>query len=347
MIGVIWAHAIPWYLAPDRLNLAGFIDYRIRHPIVSNGHLGVNVFFILSGFVLALPYLDGRRSFSEPGALRTFYRRRAERLLPLYYVAMFVGMFVRVESDYTSFGFVKELFLLATFGYTFFQVYFFPRFDMAMWSLAIEFWFSAMFPLILVGMKRRGFLVLWLLVPCLLVRIYGASLFPDQQTPLNHVKDGIFGRLDDFVVGMVLCLIVTRQPSRSRVASFALLGAGFAVFGILCVAWNAVTLRQVPFSVTPYLHTLTQLGTGLLLLGLVGDLPTPVRFVFTAWPIQLVGMMCYSIYVWHPMGQLGSAWSRSALPVYLAFIFTLAALSYRFIEFPRRSFRDLFMSYPK
>src|SRR6266436_3965033 len=55
-------------------------------PLLTNGSTGVNLFFVLSGFVLSLPFAAGDRPLGTTRDWLSFYRRRALRLMPLFYV---------------------------------------------------------------------------------------------------------------------------------------------------------------------------------------------------------------------------------------------------------------------
>src|SRR5262245_61062587 len=59
------------------------------------GHSGVTLFFVLSAFLLARPFLHGR--LPEPGATRRFYARRALRILPLYYTVLLIAVALCAE----------------------------------------------------------------------------------------------------------------------------------------------------------------------------------------------------------------------------------------------------------
>jgi peptidoglycan/LPS O-acetylase OafA/YrhL len=205
------------------------------------------------------------------------------------------------------------------------------------------------FPGLLFFTRRVGVVALLAsaLAFCLCVRIYGASLYPGGTSALTSVKDGVFGRLDDFVVGIALAFLTVRMKPVGRVASVGLVALGLALFGAACFTWNAIVRRELPYGVVAYLWNVIQASAACLIVGLLGDAPRLVRFAFTAWPIQLLGMMCYSIYVWHPMGTLGPLWDESDLPVFLFAVFLLSAMSYRYIEFPKRTVRELFVNFPK
>jgi len=104
-----------------------------------NGWLGVNLFFVLSGFVLALPYFDGRRDFSKPGHTRWFYKQRAHRLLPLYYFSVIIAMILARRITMADEPF-RDLLLMATVTFNFNEATYSPVYNWVLWSLGLEVW---------------------------------------------------------------------------------------------------------------------------------------------------------------------------------------------------------------
>ena len=80
-----------------------------------------------------------------------------------------------------------------------------------------------------------------------------------------------------------------------------------------------------------------------------------VRGVLTCWPLQIIGAMCYSIYIGHMpmMGHLGNIEIKTTLDALifsgflLAAILLLASFTYRFIEFPHKPWREVFLLPPR
>src|ERR1700689_3768513 len=82
ILAVIWHHLFGLYFKPGSsvaLEIA-----RGGGSFLSYGWIGVPLFFVLSGFVLYLPYAEGGAKLATGADALNFYRRRAERLLPLY-----------------------------------------------------------------------------------------------------------------------------------------------------------------------------------------------------------------------------------------------------------------------
>ena len=161
MIGfhVVWL--AQWYLEQDDRTL--LLDSSLLVPLW-NGHLGVDVFFVMSGFLIARILMH---EFDSQGSVSfgRFYLRRALRLLPAYYLVLFLTYFVRpngFESVWANLLYVNNF------------VPFKQAYMQWTWSLAIEEQFYIVFPAFLLLLYRmRHYAIpafLLLLVASLIVR---------------------------------------------------------------------------------------------------------------------------------------------------------------------------------
>lgn len=131
--------------------------------LISLGAFGVDLFIVISGFCLAYPLLKGTDRTSPPRRLKTgaFYKRRAFRILPAYYAALLVIFLVElipaaqhdlVASPVTLWDLVTHALLIQTW---------FPSTIGAIngpfWSIALEVQLYLVFPLLLVGVRKFGF----------------------------------------------------------------------------------------------------------------------------------------------------------------------------------------------
>jgi peptidoglycan/LPS O-acetylase OafA/YrhL len=214
---------------------------------------------------------------------------------------------------------------------------FFPPGNWVLWSIGVEIWFSALFPLLVIWAGRAGFRVLLpaVLVLALAVRFagYGAGPFAPGML-LNHVSDSVLGRLDEFCWGMLLAQLVARGTLARFSGALAAVGLALALGTAL--AWGGWYRRvNVPTSAAFYSLAL-DLGI-FLVAGWLARGPSLVRRVLENRPLQLLGMMCYSIYLWHGIVLLRfePSFRLGALPylAYLGVVLLLSAATYRYVEF--------------
>jgi peptidoglycan/LPS O-acetylase OafA/YrhL len=150
---------------------------------------------------------------------------------------------------------------------------------------------------------------------------------------------------------MALAAVFVRWGDRSigrGLKAAAIAVAAIALF-VTCEAWDLIRLERLDSSFAPFLNNLFHLVCAAGLLGLLYSSDGFLRFLFANRPIQIFGMMCYSLYVWHgvlivPAGIAApGGYNVQNLGIYFAWLLLLSALSYRYIEFGHvREARPLF-----
>jgi peptidoglycan/LPS O-acetylase OafA/YrhL len=316
----------------------GWAENRVPLPLdifFSSGWLGVNLFFVLSGFVLYLPYATGQRDMRAAGGVRDFYRRRALRLLPLYTLVWVVSLvFVSglALSD-PEFYIAAAAFLTCLFP--FHPDYFEPPGNWVMWSLGVEIWFSVLFPLLVAALHRFGWRRVFTvaLLGALAVRIAGHVFAPSGPgIILNFVSDSVLGRLDEFLYGMLAAHLYVQR----RALPAWCVWAGFIAIGAAMLMWAAWFRLWLPLPYTAFAINLLDVGLFCLLMQLLLGWERIASLV-SARVLQLAGMMCYSIYLWHGIVRLkyGTEYDAGVIQYasYLAIVFALSALTYRYVEF--------------
>jgi peptidoglycan/LPS O-acetylase OafA/YrhL len=182
----------------------------------------------------------------------------------------------------------------------------------------------------------------------LAVRYYATHQVPGGTPVLDALKDNLPGRLDDFVAGMALAVwFATKQPKTSLVRTLAAPGVAFVLLTFAANVWDNAYHGSIAY---PWVALTNDVELAAFAFLTAAFLTCPARWLalpFTAPPVQLLGMMSYSIYVWHTIGGHNPDYGVEDAWVYLGVCFTLAAVTYRFVEFPEKSFRKLFLTYPR
>ena len=307
------------------------LGWRLAHPalvaIPTNGSYGVNLFFVLSGFVLFLPWIQRPTRDDRSEAVRAFYRRRARRILPLYYLSLAVAFPLWVGWSRPEQGAWWHLGMVASFLFQFSALHFVPKFNPVLWSLGVEVSFSLLLPFLALAALRWGVgrVAVIVVVGAAAVRLVGTEW--GRSLPIT---DGIGGRLDDFVVGMAAAWAFASWPSSRRPVVW--IAGGLLLFEAACMASNAWAVDQrwgLRAVVVPNLLNASMFAT------LRGMLAPTLRIGFS--PLQRLGRMSYSIYLWHVLVRhllLGVAGVRSAadLVLYVVVLLGLSTLTYWFIE---------------
>ena len=312
----------------------------------AHGALGVQVFFVLSGFLIG-DILLGLRDQATPlgHRLRIFYIRRALRIFPLYYATLLVLAALPLVGI-TLIGGNDIFWWNATYLNNVAQAIGVPvgGGHAHFWSLAVEEHFYLIAPLAILTLSRRGlaaaFVVIW--VGCAIVRL----ALGDHPGPVLFLSPLQF---DCLTIGLAAAFL-------HRDGSFlGLEAAGAGKLAIACaVAWAALTaaghlhVEAARLVLRGAEYWLVGVATAGLVLTLWRSSQGPVARLFALPPLASLGKVSYALYVFHlpclilvPEALKGYV-RHGALPA-LAATVLLAALSWRLLE---RPFNDLKRRFP-
>lgn len=337
---VLLRHTFFDSIASPGFRMAFFADGIPVFPFThfSNTWMGVNLFFIDSGFVLYLPFAAGKRAVHGLRDVRELYLRRAFRLFPLYYVMLAVCLIV----DATILHRVRwpwlEIPAYATLTFPFFSRTFQPRLNGALWSVGVEFWFSVSFPFLVLLVRRIGMarFVAGAVAVALTTRYlaYAHHLGVQNTKTLNTLADSLLGRIDDFALGMAAATLYVRGYRGIRPAVGA--AAAFMLFTWSCWLWDG-DLAFGPASVaTAVGGSLLANAAFFLLLGAALRSEGLLRRILRFAPLRAAGIGCYSIYLVHvPLVLILDHGPKLPLvPVYWGLTALVSYATYRFIEKP-------------
>ena len=331
ILGVLWQHLYAEAFVPATPR----IDVPFWHMALlalNNGQLGVNLFFVLSGFVLFHP------RFLEKFDAQRFFKRRILRLWPLYVAILAACFILDKESLTTALG---QSALLLSGVHSLIPRYWMPNSLWVLWSLGIEILFSACLPFLIWLCARWGIfrVAIAVFVFCFFYRIAGDQLYyfrhPDFGNPLiNPLKDNILGRMDDFLVGMAASYCVYKRVAWAAAvpAVVALLGmyaAGYLT-GVLLVTDRSLTTSVI----ASFSHSLFSLSAGALIVAL---LERPLWSAAAFRPLIFLGQICYSAYLVHALvlKHWRECFDFSSIPsvaAYLAVTLLLSFLCFSLIE---------------
>ena len=314
------------------------------------GYLGVEPFFVLSGFLITTLLVQERQNRGAIG-LRDFYMRRALRLLPALFVFLAaVSLYALARPNAAE---VRHFWhdLVATVAYAADWVYALQgQFDTRMlshtWTLAVEEQFYAIWPLVLVIVLHRkvGRSLAFAVaaggaIGLNLLRIglyeHGASL-PRVSWALDVRGGGL-------LLGAALAIAITSGWLRlsSRAASWAAaIGTLWLVYIFLSSRYDVVAISLDPDRLFIEGITVTDIASGVLLVGLVFAERGFVLRAFTNSPAVWIGKVSYGLYLWHPAVFLILEPDRTGLTpalnqvLRLAVTAVLVAASYVLVELP-------------
>jgi peptidoglycan/LPS O-acetylase OafA/YrhL len=253
------------------------------------GGLGVDVFFAISGFILALPFINELVHEGRKVILKDYYIRRVTRLEPPYIISLILLFGLQVAAGRLSFGehlpnFFASFFYIHNIVYDAWSVI-----NPVAWSLEIEVQFYLLAPFLfrwLFSIKspttRRGTIV-FIVLSLIAVNFIFKDLIEDL-----HLRKSIIVELHLFLIGVLFAdLYLSKRESFSgRTYWNDLLG----------IVWIALVyaLKDTRNYVLESIYAFS-----ILLIFLGAFKGRGLNRFFTLKPVTVIGGMCYSLYLWH------------------------------------------------
>ena len=314
--------------------------YHFDTPVLGGGFVGVDIFFVISGFLIGGILW---KEYNETGriSLARFYQRRIKRLAPAYFaMAIVTSAFawaILLPYEFREFG---KMLIAATFYFS--NILFFRQtgyFDTAgeekallhTWSLSVEEQFYIFLPLLILLVARSKQLLLALLVVLWFASFFANILLTPDMQPATFFLFPF--RAWELLSGVLLAIWgYERRCDWDYGKPISWLGIGLIVGSIVLIKPDTgFPGYQVVFPV---------LGTVLLLLN--GRQINLVNATLSSRGFVFFGLISYSLYLWHwPVLVLSKYWretyqSATETVLWVLICVVLGVLSWRFVERPTR-----------
>jgi len=246
---------------------------------------GVDIFFVLSGFLITRILLENR----DPNMLAGFYIRRFLRIFPIYYLFIFVLYLIGPVSG-TSIRETVVYFLTYTSNLYFFDVKHWDGMLSHLWSLSVEEQFYLLWPWLMLYVSRK-------FLPHVIMLAIAVGVASEY-----YLKDVLLGDIftlscfDGFGVGALIAWAVVYRPG--------LLSKYYLPIGCLAVAALAMQIWRASGHAPVFIpsRTLTALCTAWVIIFILRDRRFILTdLVFNSRPLIFIGKISYGIYLYHLM----------------------------------------------
>jgi len=309
--------------------------------VLVEGHVGVALFMVMSAFLFAYGCYEHRLSYG------LFLRNRLLRIAPMYVFVLLLGAYT-YSDRFTFLGFVASLGLFSNTKAALDG----GMFTILLWTISAEFMFYLMFPLLHDRFSKRGYaFLLFVLILAISCRVLAVGLGASARDFSYYT---IFGRLDQFLMGMIAAYLIRqgRLKRWSGTLAFLLSLSGLvALLYCLNRFWGGWLSSDAWKVFWPTLE-------GLVVVLLVVSGVQGGYLIFPGWlrrQLCFVGAVSYSIYllhmpvlavvqkvVAHPLAVGGSIYAGAVCIgiVMLLPVLLLSSLTFFVIEAPFMSMRS-------
>jgi peptidoglycan/LPS O-acetylase OafA/YrhL len=341
----------------------------LLNAVIRNGYLGVDLFFLISGFLLTLPwFLHARAGQAAPSA-RKFYARRVRRIVPAYYLQLAVLFLVVLPLLLGGLGYWKRdmyVIIANVFAHAAFLHNTSPltsasmSVNGALWTLAVEAQYYLLLPLLAPLFVRRPVATTLAAFALAALWQYAArhgfdaavawqmALGAHWGWPESNVRQMLLTQLPDYLGHFALGTLLGRawlawreRAAGGHASSVLLVGAAVvALAALLAYLGSGVAVWG------DYTWILSTLCLGTLLFAAVAGRGPFVEALLARGPLAFLGRISYSAYLYHLLVLVVLLKYADALPPLLAFpVFAaatvaLAWLSWRFVELRFIGVRD-------
>lgn len=323
--------------------------FPITSPLVwfRIGGMGVDLFFVISGFVIALSAFSRLQKTGYTGFVSSFARARLARIVPLHYLTCIVFLvFIQPEILFVP-DIWKQVLSHAAFVHSWILEHQ-GGINGVNWSVAVEMQFYVLMifiapwlmkaPILHIALIGTAIAWFWRLATFMFVSSTGEW----GTVPVFVFSSELPGMLDEFAIGVILARLVTGPRHEAifawtRSYPFALPAVtAVALTAILHVYWQNSTYWNSGWMVGLF-KTPLAVGWGLVLLSAC-TLQHPSLVRLTA-PLRYLGTISYGIYLWHLPVLLAFkrvSWmdGPKVLPWVIGTTLVLAAISWHFFEKP-------------
>lgn len=342
-LAVLWVLIFhTWAFTGDSLTIKlPWTDHEIGLTrLVRQGAWGVDIFFVLSGFLLTMPWIkNGIKAPTWQDSL-TFYKRRLLRILPAFYFTL-LGLIYILQYGLGPLPTPAQML-----QHTLFINAWLDTLPLrgAFWSLPVEAHFYIFLPLFLLCAARvRSFVGFMTIVLSIAIFIRFLAFYSPLIEDKGKYIFSFFGFMDQFAIGSLFAYAFTKKPLTSKQGNILVILSIIFMIAFASFIGKRGDMFQNHDPIYPFHQTIIGLISGLLIYGAASKSKV-AKLLFGNFLMIFIGIISYSMYLWHTVildifiktNILHTHPPHERLTTIIAYtwppIFTISILSYLLIE---------------
>lgn len=354
--------ALPKYIPQlDGLRAIAIIGVMLFHwrvPGLNLGWAGVNLFFVLSGFLITGILLDTKKN---PHYFRNFYARRFLRIFPIYYLGLAIVIIIALAfgwriGDVWYYLFYVQNHHLALNNWI---VNFPPLFDHT-WSLAIEEQFYILWPLIVYALDVKKLKVVTVILYILALLTRAILMFSTDNLNLQFML--LPTQVDALAAGAFLAIIARESKARDRLCRWSngiLLVSGAGLIALALFTGSTTYWSPGKWSSSeadlPLFSLMAVFFASLISTSIFSS--PPLQWALGLSWLRHIGKISYGLYLYHyPVftladmlmnktvhGKPSILYSITGMVVTIGLTYVIANLSWKWFETPILKYKDRFL----
>jgi peptidoglycan/LPS O-acetylase OafA/YrhL len=261
---------------------------------IPNGAIGVDIFFVLSGFLISKILFDNRNKAEELNIpkstlIKNFYVRRTLRIFPIYYLTIFALLFFS-KSTGTNIQSAFVYLVTYTSNFYFFNIQGWDGMVSHLWSLAVEEQFYLIWPWIILFSSKKHFLH----IISIFIFIGVLSQYLMGGVKMSSVLT--FTCFDAFGLGAILSWVITYSKDKLKkfyliISMVSAISFFFFIIGLIQNKWTFIPLRTIVSLITLWLITYIIINRDTNSL--------KFKFILNNRVLIFLGKISYGLYLYH------------------------------------------------
>lgn len=278
--------------------------HHLYHPLLPGGFLGVDMFFVLSGFLITSLLLEEWHQY-DVISLKKFYVRRLLRLMPaIFFLILALMVYALFFLDEPSAAKTFQgIWLTLSYSSNWFYAFNIASADNPLgvtWSLAVEEQFYLIFPVLLcLALKYKfGYRQIIFVLVCFIAGIaLHRKILVDNNAMTQRLYYSSDTRADALLIGCLVAFLFSQGSSLlKRFEGYFKIGAVISFAFLFFMVATATSSETILYSGG---YTIVALSVSSILIGLVAYQPKLLIKILSFSPLVWVGRISYGLYLWH------------------------------------------------